>query len=303
MRVPRPPGHGSRDLGRRRVEPARAKLGGHTREVGGEDEDFDAALSAPDCVGEMQEHARVALHRPADVAQQHHRTFAHAPVPARQFEDVTARAHAVRQCSSKVHPGPVAADPAARAAIARPPLQPLHRGASQRDLGRGVLREVLVCQRLRVTPCLQDARWGVGGLLRERHPGTLEMRLASGAKAVLPRVTFRPAGGRNREIALLAPERVERAVEYGEVFSTMDEQGAARVVHVLARTDVDMLQRLGDVEEAPDVHLHAERPQQPAEDEDICQEGSHDAPVSVWPRGRRGWRARRPSPRRCRPWT
>ena len=53
----------------------------------------------------------------------------------------------------------------------------------------------------------------------------------------------------------------------------MHEQRAARVVHVLARADVHVLQRLGDVEQAPDVHLQTEGSQQPAEDEQIAEKG------------------------------
>jgi hypothetical protein len=63
-----PLGHGPCDPGRCLVESARAKLPGHTRERRREDEHFDASLSALDGVREMQEHARVALHRAADVA-------------------------------------------------------------------------------------------------------------------------------------------------------------------------------------------------------------------------------------------
>ena len=107
--------------------------------------------------------------------------------------------------------------------------------------------------------------------------------------AVCARVVGRPPGCAGLdELAVLAPERVERAVEHREVVATMHQQRAARVVHVLARADVHVLQGLGDVEEAPDVHLHAERAQQPAEDENVAEEGSHDAAVTVTRRGRRG---------------
>ena len=53
----------------------------------------------------------------------------------------------------------------------------------------------------------------------------------------------------------------------------MHEQRAARVIHVVARAEVHVLQRLDDVEQAPDVHLEAERAQQPAEDEQDCRGG------------------------------
>ena len=100
-----------------------------------------------------------------------------------------------------------------------------------------------------------------------------------------------------------APERVECAVEDEKVLSTMHQQGAARVVHVRARADVYMLQRFDDVEESPDVHFHAERSQQPPEDEHVADEGIHGAQLTVTRHERPGRRAPRLSPRRCRPWT
>ena len=120
-----------------------------------------------DRVGEVQEHARVALHRAADVAQQHDRALARAPRPAWQLDDVAAGAHAARERAPEVHARPVPADPAARPALARRPLEPFHRGAGQRDLVRRELREVLVRERRRVAPGLQDAP-----MTARRHPSS-----------------------------------------------------------------------------------------------------------------------------------
>ena len=53
----------------------------------------------------------------------------------------------------------------------------------------------------------------------------------------------------------------------------MDQQRAARVVDVFARPEVHVLQRLGDVEQSPDVHVEPERAQQPAEDEEVWRGG------------------------------
>ena len=52
----------------------------------------------------------------------------------------------------------------------------------------------------------------------------------------------------------------------------MDEQRAAGVVDLVALADVDVLERLGDVQHAAHVHVEAERPQQPAEDEQVLDE-------------------------------
>ncbi len=76
-------------------------------------------------------------------------------------------------------------------------------------------------------------------------------------------------------VAVHAPERVERAIERREVVAAMDEERAARVVHVLAGADVHVLQRLGDVKQAPHVHLEAQRAEQAAEDEQVVEEGGH----------------------------
>ena len=42
----------------------------------------------------------------------------------------------------------------------------------------------------------------------------------------------------------------------------MDEQGAARMVDLVALADVHVLQRLGDVEHAPGVHVETQASQQ-----------------------------------------
>jgi hypothetical protein len=49
------------------------------------------------------------------------------------------------------------------------------------------------------------------------------------------------------------------------------EQRAARVIDLVALAEVDMLQRLHDVEHAPHVHLETERAQQASEDEEVIE--------------------------------
>src|SRR3989442_1168383 len=52
----------------------RAELSRDSRELGGEEERLDTVVAPRDRVSEVQEHAGVALHGSADVAQQHEST-------------------------------------------------------------------------------------------------------------------------------------------------------------------------------------------------------------------------------------
>ena len=70
------------------------------------------------------------------------------------------------------------------------------------------------------------------------------------------------------------PERLERAVEDGQVVVPMDQQRSARVIDVVAVAEVDVSKRFGDVEHAPHVHVESEAPQKAAEDEEVAQESA-----------------------------
>ena len=63
-----------------------------------------------------------------------------------------------------------------------------------------------------------------------------------------------------------SPERVERAIEDGQLLVPVDQQRAARVIDVLTVADVDVLQLIGDVEQTPRVHVETKAAEQPAED-------------------------------------
>jgi hypothetical protein len=73
-RAARPIGYHSGDRRHRIVDPRPAQLTGDAREPRREQEGLDPAMAPRDYVGELEKHARVALHRAADVAQQHERT-------------------------------------------------------------------------------------------------------------------------------------------------------------------------------------------------------------------------------------
>jgi hypothetical protein len=270
-RAPGPARRRTHDVGHGLVEPAGPDLVGDAGECGGEDEDFDAVAPARDRVGEVQEHARVAFHRPADVAQQHERPLAHAPLLARQPEYVAPRAHAVRERTPEVHARSASVNPAPGPALAWSPLEPIHRGTRARDLVRRELREVLVRQRLRIAPELQCARHDVRGRLGESR--TRHLPEPRGPVALVRRagIAGRPLTRVLHQLAVSAPECVERAVECREVVAAMNQERPARVVHVLTRADVHVRQCLGDVEEAPDVNLQAESAQQPAKDKEVAK--------------------------------
>ena len=141
--------------------PARgAQLAGDARQARGEQEHLDAPMAAADRVREVQEHARVALHRAADVAQQDDRPRPPAPLAAWQRYDVAAGAEALAQRAPEVEARPAAAHPAARAALAGCPGEPRERCARERDLVGGELREVLVRERRGVAPGRQRLRFG-----------------------------------------------------------------------------------------------------------------------------------------------
>src|SRR6266511_4177606 len=72
--------------------------------------------------------------------------------------------------------------------------------------------------------------------------------------------------------AVIAPEGVESGVEDLEILMPVDEQRPAGVIHLVTRAQVDVLQRLGHVEQTSDVHLEAKAPQQAAEDQQVVDE-------------------------------
>ena len=67
----------------------------------------------------------------------------------------------------------------------------------------------------------------------------------------------------------IMPERLEGTIEDRQVLVPMDEQRAAGVVDLVANADVDVLQRLGDVQHPPRVDVEPEAPQQAAEREQV----------------------------------
>ena len=55
-----------------------------------------------------------------------------------------------------------------------------------------------------------------------------------------------------------APEHVERAIEHRELIVTMHEERAAGVIDLVARAEIDVLQRVRHVDQTADMHVDAE---------------------------------------------
>ena len=72
-------------------------------------------------VGEMQQHPRVALHRSADVAEQHERTRTNAARPAPSVTTSPPCAQAVGDCAAEIESRAAAPNPPARPALTRIP--------------------------------------------------------------------------------------------------------------------------------------------------------------------------------------
>src|SRR5262245_51740013 len=82
-----------RDRGRRPPPRPLVELACDARQTGGEDERFRAVAACDQPVHEIQQHARVALHRAADVAEQDERTPSYGPRPPRYGHDLSTEPH------------------------------------------------------------------------------------------------------------------------------------------------------------------------------------------------------------------
>jgi hypothetical protein len=71
------------------------------------------------------------------------------------------------------------------------------------------------------------------------------------------------------------PEHFEGAIEGCELILPVHEQRAARVIHLVPRSQVDVLQGLGDVDDPPDVDVDAEPSKQTPEDDQVVRQLGH----------------------------
>src|SRR6187402_1178663 len=83
---------------------------------------------------------------------------------------------------------------------------------------------------------------------------------------------------RNRRcisICVQPPERLEYAIKRRQLFMSMNEQGAADVIDIVALPHVDLLECISQIDNATGVHVKPGAPQQPLEDDQVVDQGAH----------------------------
>ena len=68
------------------------------------------------------------------------------------------------------------------------------------------------------------------------------------------------------------PKGGKRQVEDRDLVLAMDQERAARVIHVVARAEVHVAQRFDEIRETPGMHAEACAAQDAAEDQQVVEE-------------------------------
>jgi protein-tyrosine-phosphatase len=71
---------------------------------------------------------------------------------------------------------------------------------------------------------------------------------------------------------VLPPEGRKRQVEDRDLILAMDEERAARVIHLVPCGEVDVAQRFGELRETSGVNVDPGAPQDTAEDQQVVEE-------------------------------
>src|SRR5262245_4946057 len=151
--APRPVRHRARDRSERLIWPARTKLSCDPCQSRRKNERLDATMTVRDRMREVQEHAGIALHRSADVAQQDEGTRTHVARPAPQRDHVALRAETVRDGAAEINSPSAPGNPSSGPAFARAPGQPGQRGGAVGYFGGREGGKVFFGQESQVTPC------------------------------------------------------------------------------------------------------------------------------------------------------
>ena len=265
------------------VGPRRAELPRDSRQLRGEEERLDTVAALRHGVGEVQEHARVALHRSADVAQQHERAAAHARRPPPELHHVAAGADAVGDRPSKIDSRAASSNPSPCPAFTRAPDETRQDGGRFGGFGARERGEILVGEAAEVAPGLQSAWRRRRVVVRRVAPQRLADVVAR--EVVLEHDHGRPRLARLRCMSrlspvVLAPEGGEGDVEERNLFVAMDEQRAARVIDLAAFAEVHVPERIDDIEQATAMDVDARAPQEAAEDQQVIEETGHRRGVS-----------------------
>ena len=152
---PRPVRHRLRDRSERGVRSARAQLFRDSREPRRKQERLDPMVPQRQRVGEVQKHARVALHRAAHVAEDHEWTRTQTPRSPRERHYFAARAQTVGNRAPQVDPWPPAPNPPPRAPLTGIPIEAGQCPCRLCQFVPGQCREVLVIDAATVAPCLE----------------------------------------------------------------------------------------------------------------------------------------------------
>ena len=270
-----------------------------------EQERLDPLVPPRQGVREMQQHARVALHRSADVAQQHEGPRPHASRPPRQLDDVAAGAQAVARWRAADRCASRARDPSARPPLAGFQTSRAAPRAPSASSSAVNAAKSLPARPLEVAPGFRPAR----RLPRRCLSSSSVVASRSGASrfsigTIVPArfaLDRRSRGGGSVECS-----RQNTSNTRSKIASVPGGERAAR-----GRRDTPRrgrrgrrAQRLDEVEQPAGMHLDASAPQHPAEDQQVVEEARTQARCPVHagieaPRARRDRHLRRSAPRRA----
>jgi hypothetical protein len=150
----------------------------------------------------------------------------------------------------------------------------LERDSGADHLVRGEISKVLVCETTDFAPRLEgpfDGAIAVAidcSLFRRQHA-----RSRGNARRGRSSIVYLD-GLSSERVRVVTPEGVEHLIERPELFVTLDQQRATGVEDFVARIEVDVVERLGQVEDSADRDIEAYAPQQPAEDDQVLNETS-----------------------------
>ncbi len=87
-------------------------------------------------------------------------------------------------------------------------------------------------------------------------------------------------GGRRRAVirrlTVLAPEGGKRRVEHTDVIVVRDEERPARLIHIVARGEVYVLERFNEIDDAAGQNGNAHSPQDAAEHQQVLEKAGHE---------------------------
>ena len=227
----------------------------------------------------MEQHAAVAFHRPAYVAQQHERPRLRLAATRRPVDQLAAVAQVGPHGAAQIEDRTATGGPASRPSRPELPLEIGNQTLGGRHLRLGELLEVLGVQRVpaavaershplhlvaRLAACVPVLSLAAGRQLR------LVLRL-SGA----PRLAHRAQIARRPVPVRPPPEHPERLVERLQVLDPVHQQATQGVVEVGPAPDVDVRERRGDLARPARLHVQPQPVQHPDEVQQVMEQVGH----------------------------